>query len=164
MCLQQMALRFPTRHGRPFSADSRSRSTIPERDSRRPEWRFIALVRYTLSAIPETRAKSPDFPPATPGDFVSPQDAAVLGWNQYRIEVSNNVIKVALNGANTAKYTIPDPAAVHFPTPYDQNRPVSGYRTNIYRSAVVFKLRLHDSVSEYPGDGALIPVYRAPKR
>jgi len=99
------------------------------------------------AVIPETRAKSPDFPPATPGDFVSPQDAAVLGWNQYRIEVSNNVIKVALNGANTAKYTIPDPAAVHFPTPYDQNRPVSGYRTNIYRSAVVFKLWLHDCVS-----------------
>jgi choline dehydrogenase-like flavoprotein len=62
------------------------------------------------------------FPPATPGDFVNPQDAAVLGWNQYRIEVSNNVIRVALNGANTAKYTIPDPAVVHFPAPYDQNR------------------------------------------
>jgi hypothetical protein len=46
----------------------------------------------------------------------------VLGWNQYRIEVSNNVIKVALNGVNTAQYTIPDPAVVHFPPPYDPNR------------------------------------------
>lgn len=62
------------------------------------------------------------FPAATPGDFVSPQDATVLGWNQYRIEVSNDVIKVALNGTNTAQYTIPNPAVVHFPAPYDQNR------------------------------------------
>ena len=29
--------------------------------------------------------------------FVAPQDAIVLGWNQYRIEVNNNVIRVALN-------------------------------------------------------------------
>src|SRR5438552_8003725 len=36
------------------------------------------------------------FPPATPGDFVNPQNANVLGWNQYRIEVVNNVIAVNL--------------------------------------------------------------------
>jgi hypothetical protein len=76
---------------------------------------------YAVS-YPGNPSEIAGFPPATPGDFVSPQDAAVLGWNQYRIEVSNNVIKVALNGANTAKYTIPDPAVVHFPAPYDQNR------------------------------------------
>jgi hypothetical protein len=62
------------------------------------------------------------FPAATPGDFVNPQDATVLGWNQYRIEVSNNVIKVDLNGTKTAQYTIPDPAMVHFPMPYDPSR------------------------------------------
>jgi hypothetical protein len=62
------------------------------------------------------------FPTATPGDFVTPQDAIVLGWNKYRIEVNNNVIGVTLNGANTAQYTIPDPAALHFPPPWDQSR------------------------------------------
>src|SRR5207237_7028404 len=61
-------------------------------------------------------------PPATPGDFVSPQDATVLGWNQYRIDVNNDVIKVALNGAKTAQYTIPDPATLHFPPPWDAQR------------------------------------------
>jgi hypothetical protein len=64
----------------------------------------------------------PAIPQATPGDFENPRDATVLGWNQYRIEVSNNVIKVALNGVNTAQYTIPDPAVVHFPPPYDPSR------------------------------------------
>jgi hypothetical protein len=58
----------------------------------------------------------------TPSDFVNPQDALVLGWNKYRIEVNNDVIKVALNGADTAQYTIPDPATVHFPLPWDQRR------------------------------------------
>jgi hypothetical protein len=62
------------------------------------------------------------FPAATADDFVNPQDATVMGWNQYRIEVSNNVIKVALNGFATARYTIPDPAVVHFPPPYDPSR------------------------------------------
>lgn len=76
---------------------------------------------YAVS-YPGNPSEIAGFPPATPGDFVNPQDATVLAWNQYRIEVSNNVIKVALNGANTAKYTIPDPAVVHFPAPYDQNR------------------------------------------
>jgi hypothetical protein len=76
---------------------------------------------YAVS-YPGNASEIAGFPPATAGDFVSPQDATVLGWNQYRIEVSNNVIKVALNGANTAKYTIPDPTVVHFPAPYDQNR------------------------------------------
>jgi len=45
-----------------------------------------------------------------------------LGLDQYRIEVSSNVITVALNGVNTSKYTIPDPAVIHFPLPYDQSR------------------------------------------
>ena len=62
------------------------------------------------------------FPAPTAGDFVNPQDAIVLGWNQYRIEVSNNVIKVKLNGTNSAQYTIPNPATVHFPPPYDASR------------------------------------------
>jgi hypothetical protein len=76
---------------------------------------------YAVS-YPGNASEIPGFPAATPGDFVSPQDASVLGWNQYRVEVSNNVIKVALNGVNTAQYTIPDPAVVKFPAPYDQNR------------------------------------------
>jgi len=76
---------------------------------------------YAVS-YPANPSEIAGFPAATSGDSVTPQDAIVLGWNQYRIEVSNNVIKVALNGTNTAKYTIPDPAVVHFPAPYDQNR------------------------------------------
>jgi hypothetical protein len=45
----------------------------------------------------------------TPGDFVTPQDAQVLGWNLYRIEVRGDVITVNLNGVNTARYTNLDP-------------------------------------------------------
>jgi hypothetical protein len=45
-----------------------------------------------------------------------------MGWNQYRIEVKNNIIRAALNGVNTAQYTIPDPATTHFPAPWDQSR------------------------------------------
>lgn len=76
---------------------------------------------YAVS-YPANPSEIAGFPPATLGDFVNPQDATVLGWNQYRIEISNNVIKVKLNGANTAQFTIPDPAVVHFPPPYDPNR------------------------------------------
>src|SRR5262249_47176583 len=64
----------------------------------------------------------PTFPPATPGDFVTPQDALVLTWNQYRIEVVNDTIQTNLNGANIAKFTIPDPSLNQFPPPYDPNR------------------------------------------
>ena len=51
----------------------------------------------------------PAIPPATPGDFVNPQNAQVLAWNQYRIEVQGDVITVNLNGVDTARYTNPDP-------------------------------------------------------
>jgi hypothetical protein len=44
----------------------------------------------------------------TPGDFVNPQDAQVLAWNQYRIEVQGNQITVNLNGVPTAQYTNTD--------------------------------------------------------
>jgi hypothetical protein len=53
---------------------------------------------------------------------VNPQDAIVLGWNTYRIEVNNDVISVALNGTDTAQYTIPDPAMAQFPAPWDPHR------------------------------------------
>ncbi len=76
---------------------------------------------YAVS-YPGNPSEIPGFPAATAGDFVNPQDATVFGWNQYRIEASNNVIKVKLNGVSTAQYTIPDPAAVHFPSPYDPSR------------------------------------------
>lgn len=46
----------------------------------------------------------------------------MLGWNECRIEVNNNVIKVALNGTDKAQYSIPGPATVHFPAPWDQRR------------------------------------------
>jgi len=76
---------------------------------------------YAVS-YPGNPSEIPGFPSATTGDFIAPQDAIVLGWNRYRIEVNNNVIRVALNGADTAKYTIPDPALAQFPTPYDKSR------------------------------------------
>jgi hypothetical protein len=76
---------------------------------------------YAVS-YPGNPSEIPDFPAETPGDFVNPQDAIVLGWNKYRIEVNNNVITVALNGADTTQYTIPDPAVAQFPAPWDQHR------------------------------------------
>src|SRR5258707_12444693 len=51
----------------------------------------------------------PTLPPAQAGDFVNPQNAQVLAWNQYRIEVQSDVITVNLNGVDTARYTNPDP-------------------------------------------------------
>jgi len=50
---------------------------------------------YAVS-YPGNPSEIPGFPAATPGDFASPQDAIVLGWNKYRIEVNNDIIKVAL--------------------------------------------------------------------
>lgn len=76
---------------------------------------------YAVS-YPGNPSEIAGFPSATTGDFVSPQDAIVLGWNKYRIEVNNNVIRVNLNGVDTAKYTIPDPAVAQFPAPYDKSR------------------------------------------
>jgi hypothetical protein len=51
----------------------------------------------------------PTLPAAQPGDFVNPQNAQVLAWNQYRIEVRGDVISVNLNGVDTARYTNTDP-------------------------------------------------------
>jgi hypothetical protein len=58
---------------------------------------------------PGDPAPDPTIPPATQGDFVNPQNAQVLAWNQYRIEVQGNQITVNLNGVDTARYTNPDP-------------------------------------------------------
>jgi hypothetical protein len=44
-------------------------------------------------------------PPPTPGDFANPHDAMVLGWNHYSIDVEGDVIRVNLNGTDTARYT-----------------------------------------------------------
>jgi hypothetical protein len=61
-----------------------------------------------LPAIESKQPLLPYFSAATPppGDFVNPQDAQVLAWNQYRIEVRGDVITVNLNGI---KYTNTDP-------------------------------------------------------
>jgi choline dehydrogenase-like flavoprotein len=58
---------------------------------------------------PGDPAPNPALPPATPGDFVSPLDAAPLSWNQYRIDVNGDVFTVNLNGVDTSKYTNTDP-------------------------------------------------------
>jgi len=76
---------------------------------------------YAVS-YPGNLSEIPGFPAPTPGDFVAPQNANLLAWNQYRIEVNNSVIRVTLNGTNTAQYTIPDPATTRFPSPWDQSR------------------------------------------
>ncbi len=76
---------------------------------------------YAVS-YPSNLSEIAGFPAATVGDFVTPRDATILGWNQYRIQVLNNVINVKLNGVSTAQYAIPDPATVHFPSPYDPSR------------------------------------------
>jgi choline dehydrogenase-like flavoprotein len=65
---------------------------------------------------------SPGVPPAAPGDFAAPQNAAVGTWNQYSIEVrpspgapGTDQIAVALNGANTSLYTIQNVAYAPVP-------------------------------------------------
>jgi len=70
-------------------------------------------VVYAVN-YPGDPSPDPSLPAATPGDFASPQDAAVLGWNHYRIEVQGNVIRVNLNGTDTAKYTNTQPAPGQF--------------------------------------------------
>jgi choline dehydrogenase-like flavoprotein len=64
----------------------------------------IYAVNYPGDPGPDPAA-----PPATPGDFVNPQDALILGWNQYRIDVRGDVFSVNLNGTDTAQYTNTDP-------------------------------------------------------
>ncbi len=58
---------------------------------------------------PNDGPDDPALPPAQPGDFVNPQNALVLAWNSYRIDVQGDVITVNLNGVATAKYTNTDP-------------------------------------------------------
>jgi choline dehydrogenase-like flavoprotein len=64
----------------------------------------IYAVNYPGDPNPD-----PALPPAQPGDFVQPQNALVLAWNKYSIEVRGDVITVNLNGTDTAKYTNTDP-------------------------------------------------------
>ncbi|HEY5987110.1 MAG TPA: family 16 glycoside hydrolase, partial [Streptosporangiaceae bacterium] len=71
-----------------------------------PKHRTGAIYAVNYPADP---APDPAMPPATPGDFVNPQDALVMGWNQYRIEVRGDVFAVNLNGIDTAQYTNTDP-------------------------------------------------------
>ena len=63
---------------------------------------------------PNDLPHDPQVPPPVAGDFVNPQNAQVLGWNQYRIEVRGDVITVNLNGVDTAKYTNTDGARGRF--------------------------------------------------
>ena len=70
-----------------------------------PRSRHIGQVPHYAVNYPSDPNPDPALPPAQPGDFVSPQDAEVLAWNSYRIEVNGDVITVSLNGIPTAKYT-----------------------------------------------------------
>ena len=65
---------------------------------------------------PNDLPDDPQLPPSVAGDFVNSQNAQVLAWNQYRIEVQGDVITVNLNGVNTAKYTNTDPNRGRFST------------------------------------------------
>jgi choline dehydrogenase-like flavoprotein len=58
---------------------------------------------------PSDGPDDPALPPAQPGDFVNPQNALVMGWNSFRIDVQGDVFTVSLNGTPTAKYTNTDP-------------------------------------------------------
>src|SRR5262249_52770119 len=69
----------------------------------------IYAVNYPGDPNPD-----PALPPAQSGDFVNPQDAQVLAWNQYRIEVQGDVITANLNGVDTARYTNTDPTRGRF--------------------------------------------------
>jgi hypothetical protein len=70
-------------------------------------------VVYAVN-YPGDPAPDPALPAATPGDFATPQDSVVLGWNHYAIEVSSDVIRVKLNGTDTAKYTNAQPGRGRF--------------------------------------------------
>jgi hypothetical protein len=54
---------------------------------------------------PNDPPNDPQMPAPTAGDFVNPQNAQLLSWNQYRIEVRGDVITANLNAVDTAKYT-----------------------------------------------------------
>lgn len=71
-----------------------------------PKYRTGAVYNVNYPGDP---SPTPGVPPATPGDFVNPQNAPSLAWNQYRIEVRGNLFTVNLNGVDTARYTNPDP-------------------------------------------------------
>jgi len=58
---------------------------------------------------PNDPPDDPALPPAQQNDFINPQNAQVLGWNSYRIDVQGDVIAVNLNGVDTARYTNTDP-------------------------------------------------------
>ena len=70
-------------------------------------------VVYAVN-YPGDSAPDPSLPAATAGDFARPQDAIVLGWNHYKIQVQNDVLTVNLNGVDTAKYTNTDSARGRF--------------------------------------------------
>jgi hypothetical protein len=72
----------------------------------RPKHRTGAV--YAVN-YPNDAPDDPALPPAQPGDFVNPQNALVLAWNSYRIDVQGDVITVHLNGVATAQYTNTDP-------------------------------------------------------
>jgi len=72
----------------------------------RPKHRTGAV--YAVN-YPNDPPDDPTMPAAQPNDFINPQNAQVLGWNTYRIEVQGDVITVNLNGTNTARYTNTDP-------------------------------------------------------
>jgi len=72
----------------------------------RPRHRTGAV--YAVN-YPNDGPDDPALPAAQPNDFVNPQDAQVLAWNSYRIEVQGDVITVNLNGLPTARYTNTDP-------------------------------------------------------
>jgi len=68
------------------------------------------LVKHRTGVVysvnyPGDLSPDPSLPGATAGDFAKPQDALVLGWNHYKIQVHGDVFKVNLNGTDTCKYT-----------------------------------------------------------
>jgi hypothetical protein len=63
-------------------------------------------VVYAVN-YPGDPAPGPSLPPATPGDFARPQNALVLGWNHYKIQVKGDIFSINLNGADTPQYTTP---------------------------------------------------------
>src|SRR5690242_3741847 len=86
------------------------------------------------------QSKVPGFLAATPGDFVSPHDAIVLGWSKYGVEVNNEIIKVALNGIDKARLHDSESGHCAFPCAMGPApRPLSGRRADLRRAAVVFE-------------------------
>jgi hypothetical protein len=101
----------------------------------------VYAVNYPSDPNPD-----PAIPPATPGDFVNPQNAPSTCLESNRIEVQGDVITVNLNGVDTARYTKPGP----------KSRSVLTGGTYLCWASGIFELRVCDRVPKHKNHCAVV--------